>query len=131
MKTKKESIKTTSLTLNSKKLEKLTLKTTSGGSSSAINIVNFLLNDMSNEDRLNGVSAKTIANGLGVDSKAVRGAFRKVFGVGKPNDNNNYKPFGNATINGVEYAVGIVLKPTIHYTLMTSTKEVDSFGSTL
>tara|TARA_Y100001972_G_C7569863_1_gene286032 strand:- start:210 stop:593 length:384 start_codon:yes stop_codon:yes gene_type:complete len=123
--------KKSALTLNSKKLEKLTMQTSKGKSGKAINIINCLLNDFTNEERLRGVSAKAIADKLGITSKVVRGTFRSVFNVGKPSENNNYLPFNSAVVQDKEYAVGITLQPTIHYTLMTDSKEVDKFSSSL
>ena len=119
------------LTLNSKKLEKLTMQTSKGKSGKAINIINCLLNDFTKEERLRGISAKAIADKLGITSKVVRGTFRQVFNVGKPSENNSYVPFNSAEVNGNEYAVGITLQPTIHYTLMVDSKEVDKFANNL
>lgn len=123
--------KKSALTLNSKKLEKLTMQTSKGKSGKAINIINCLLNDFSKEERLRGVSAKAIADKLGITSKVVRGTFRQVFNVGKPSENNNYVPFNSAEVNGNEYAVGISLLPTIHYSLMVDKTEVDKFAKNL
>tara|TARA_R100000742_G_C4239700_1_gene59609 strand:- start:279 stop:710 length:432 start_codon:yes stop_codon:yes gene_type:complete len=117
-----------SLMIDSKKMEKLTLQTAKGKSAKAINIISYLLNDIKKDERLNGVSAKTMSNDLGIEQKQVRETFRKVFGVGKPSENNNLKPFGLGVVNNVEYAVGISLKPTIHYHLLINKDEVNSFA---
>lgn len=123
---KKEN-KSSVMQISDKRKKQLNLQTASGKSGKVINIVNFLLSDEMKDTRLKGVSAKTISKGLGIAESMVRGAFRGTFGVGKPKENNNLKPFGNGVVGGVDYSVGISLQPTIHYHLFINQNEVNQF----
>ena len=122
--------KSSSFTISKSQQDKLS-NLSSGGGGSSLLVLKYLL-AIDDKTRVNGLTAKAIANGIAemfdvaIRDSVVRGFFRKSFNVGKESDNSNYQAYNEKTIGGKTYfAIATQVQP-MTYSLLTSQEEINS-----
>jgi len=122
--------KSSSFKISKSQQEKL--NTFQGGSGGSVLIVLKYLLEIDDKVRVNGLTAKAIANGISklydvsIRDSLVRGFFRKFFNVGKEGENSKYQSYNEGVVKGNTYfAIATQIQP-MTYSLLTTQDEINS-----
>ena len=122
--------KSSSFAISQKQQDKLSNLSSSSGGSRML-VLKYLL-AIDNKTRVNGLTAKSIGNGISemfdiaIRDSVVRDFFRKEFNVGKESENSNYQAYNEKQINGENYfAIATQVQP-MTYSLLTTQEEINS-----
>ena len=130
----KEKKKKSSFNLDKSITEKMSKKSIGSGGGNSLIVLRYLL-DIDDKTRVNGLTAKDIANGIAqeygvsVRDSLVRGFFRKFFNVGKESENSKYQAYNEGEVKGNTYFVHATQVQPMTYTLLTTDDEIKAFAS--
>ena len=126
--------KKSSFNLSKSMTDNLAKKSVGNGGGNSLVVLDYLLS-LDDKERVNGLTAKDIANGISkkydvaIRDSVVRGFFRKFFNVGIEGENSKYQAYNEGMVKGNSYFVHATQVQPMTYTLLTSDDEIKAFAS--